>query len=109
VIVPPPSFATIPSGGFIAALPDEISLGRINLYSVGTELFPTAKIGVRVGYTRFDGDDSFDASEYAYDVGVSWFITHHVGLEFGFARLEPEESDFLEPTDRASIRMIGRF
>jgi hypothetical protein len=110
VFVPPPVLTPSPGtppGGFVAALPDEISLGRVNVYSVGTELFPTAKIGVRIGYASFDGDDSFDASQYAYDVGVSWFITHHVGLRFGFARQEPEDGDFR--TDTASLRMIGRF
>ena len=114
VFVPPPIFTpapgtTTPAGGFLAApLSSEISLGRVNVYSVGAEFFPTARIGVRIGYASFDSDDSFDASDYGYDVAVSWFITHHVGLQFGFARLE-SQSDLFEPTDTASVRMIGRF
>jgi len=45
----------------------ETDLGAFDVCSVGAELFPTAKLGVRIGYSRWDGDSTADD---AYDVEV---------------------------------------
>lgn len=79
-------------------------LGPVRAYSVGTEIYPLPQLGVRVGYTRFDGDTSqVDATE----VGASWFFGRAIGLELSVAREEADE--LLPPTDRAALRLIGRF
>ena len=78
-------------------------LGPIRSYSVGAELYPIAKLGVRVGYSRFDGQTSQDD---AIDLRLSWFFRPSIGLELSVAR---EESDFeFLDADRAALRVIGR-
>jgi hypothetical protein len=89
-----------------------INLPRLKSYSVGGELFPTARLGVRLGYTRWD--DATPADE-AYDVAATWFITRRVGLELVLSRQTSDES-YLPPgiaasdhADAAALRVIGRF
>jgi hypothetical protein len=87
----------------VAGLSTGFDLGPIRSYSVGAELYPIAKLGVRVGYSRFDGQTSQDD---AIDLGLSWFFRPSIGLELSVAR---EESDFeFLDTDRAALRVIGR-
>jgi hypothetical protein len=85
----------------------EGSLGRVRAYSAGAELFPTAKFGVRVGYSAFDGDARF--ADDAYDVGATWFITHHVGLRFGYSRTSARDDFPSGSTDTATMSVTGRF
>jgi len=100
---PPPVPIGPIAGVFISPL-STLSLGRYHEYAVGAELFPTAKISVRIGYSTFDGVTPYD---YGYDIGASWFITHHVALRFGFDRLET--AYVLPAVDTATVQVIGRF
>jgi hypothetical protein len=76
------------------------------VYSVGGEIFPTQKLGVRLGYSRWDGDSPIDD---AYDVSVTWFVTRRVALGFSFADQRNEgDSPFVDDTETAAIRVVGR-
>jgi hypothetical protein len=105
---PVPPVVLPPIGGFhvgvFTPLFGSYFLGRYREYAVGADLFPTAKIGVRIGYSTFDGDSPTD---YAYDIGASWFITHHVGLRFDFDRAQPAFG--LPSVDTAIVQVTGRF
>ena len=90
----------------IPTLTSEADLPRIRTYSVGGELFPTSKVGIRLGYTTFDGDVSADD---AYDVAVTWFFRRNVGLQFTFARQRADDATDFRYADTVGIRATGRF
>jgi hypothetical protein len=91
----------------------EESIPRLRSYSVGGEIFPTAKLGVRLGYTRWDDDTPADD---AYDVAATWFFRRDIGLQFVFSRQTADadagviftDGEF-EHADTATIRVVGRF
>jgi hypothetical protein len=106
----------VPPGVVIRPLPSvavparttAISLDRFNVYSFGGELFPTPKLGVRLGYMRWDGAP---AQDDAYDVATTWFVTRNVGLRFSMSRQRADEavnSEF-RYTDAAAVQVLGRF
>lgn len=78
------------------------SLPRYWTYSFGAEAFPTTKVGIRVGYARFDGAGRDDS----YDVAATWFFKRKMGLQLGWSRVE---ADGQRPhDDTASIRFVAR-
>jgi hypothetical protein len=103
-VAPVPPIGGIIGGVVVNPLFNSISLGRYREYAVGADLFPTAKVGVRVGYSTFDGDT---LNSYSYGVGASWFITRHVGLRFDFDRARSRFA--LPDVDTATMQVIGRF
>jgi len=77
-------------------------------YSAGGELFPTPRIGVRLGYVRWDGDPLLDDG---YDVGASWFLRESVAVRFAYAHTDtdvPFLEDALE-SDSFTLTVLGRF
>jgi hypothetical protein len=107
VTFPPPVNITIPASTF------EQSLPRMQTYSVGSEIFPTAKLGVRVGYTRWDDDTPADD---AYDVATTWFVRRDLGLQFIYSRQSIDDgiagmfiSGDFDGADTTTVRVIGRF
>lgn len=80
----------------------KLDLGALHTYFVSAELFPIQKLGVRVGFTRMDGD-SVDGE--VVDVEASWFFRRNVGLELTLSREELQGDD----TDGVALRVIGRF
>jgi hypothetical protein len=105
-----PPFSPI-AGGVFAAVPpvpnSALPADRFYTYSVGSELFPTRRLSVRVGYVRWDGDRQ---REDGYDVGATWFFLRNVAARFGFARtnLASFYPDLRE-SDAATLQIIGRF
>jgi len=99
--------------GSIAFLPNPIvppfpnqtvnlDLGSTRTYFVAGELFPLTKLGVRVGFTRIDGEN---LNTEVTDVEASWFFRRNLGLELNITRQE----DDVVSTDGAALRVIGRF
>jgi hypothetical protein len=74
-------------------------------YSVATELFPTNRLGVRVGYSRPGGDFDVDS----YDLAATWFFKPRVAVQFG---LSSTSNDDAPPgsgrSESAGVRFIGR-
>lgn len=103
---PVPGVVLGPVAGFLA-LPSnfELDLGDFRVYSVAGELFPTPRVGVRIGYSRWDGDSSIDD---AYDVTATWFVARSVGLAFTFSR-QRGEGVIGNEVDTAALRIVGRF
>jgi hypothetical protein len=104
---PPPFIIVVPPGLNIPARHEELSLERARVYSVGGEIFPTQKIGVRLGYARFDGPGA--TADDAYDLAATWFVTRNVGVRFAFARQRAEDESALNDSDTVSLRAMGRF
>jgi hypothetical protein len=107
VTLPPPVNLPIP------AFDLQVSIPRLQSYSVAGELFPTQKLGVRLGYTRWDDDTPADD---AYDVAVTWFVRRDLGLQLSYARQSVDDAtmgiftDFdFDNSDTTTIRVIGRF
>jgi hypothetical protein len=105
--LPPPFSITLPPLNLSASLP------RLQSYSVAGELFPTAKLGVRIGYTRWDDDTRADD---AYNVAATWFVRRDLGLQFIYSQQSVDDGtafvffdDDFENADTAAIRVIGRF
>jgi hypothetical protein len=113
--LPLPSSFLQPGSAFTGPVPaltmpartSEIALGRYLVYSVGSELFPTHKVGIGLGYTHWDDAVSLDR---AYDVSASWFVTRSVGLRFAFRgqRIHSFAGEF-GYTGMASVQATGRF
>jgi hypothetical protein len=82
----------------------EAGLDRYLIYSVGGELFPTRKLGVRIGYAGWDDSSTVD---YAYDVSATWFVSRNVGLRFVLGRQHAHAN--LDDTDVAALQATGRF
>ena len=79
-----------------------LDLGTLRTYSVSAELFPIAQLGVRLGYTRTDGEN---VDGDIVEVEASWFFRRNVGLELTLSR-EDFEGD---TADGVALRAIGRF
>jgi hypothetical protein len=77
-------------------------LGTTRTYFVVGELFPLTKLGVRVGFTRSDGEN---LNTEVRDVEASWFFRRNLGLELSVFR----QDDGIDSTDGAALRVIGRF
>jgi hypothetical protein len=73
-------------------------------YDVGAELYPIPTVGVRLSYARVDGP--MIAEEDTVNVGASWFLRRNVGVELTLSSVDTE---FFPRTERAALRVIGRF
>ena len=76
--------------------------GTLRAYSVAGELFPTDRLGVRVGYSLPYGD----GADAAYDVTATWFFKPRVALQLGLSRTSIDDAE-LEP-ESIAVRFIGR-
>jgi hypothetical protein len=87
--------------GIPSATPNQ----AVRQYSVAAELFPTDRLGLRVGYSRPDSDFDFDS----YDVAATWFFKPRVAVQFGLSRatLDTAPPD-LRHSDNVGVRFIGR-
>ena len=74
-------------------------------YSVGGELFPTDRLGFRIGIARSDGDFAEDES---YDLAATWFFKRAVAVEFVIARTELQTGSLRRDIDTAELRLLGR-
>lgn len=76
-----------------------------DVYSLGGELFPTDRLGFRIGLARAEGDYVEDES---YDLAATWFFTRGVAVEFRVAQTESEIGFLERNVDSAEIRFLGR-
>ena len=67
----------------LPAITEQIGIPRLRSYSFAGQVFPTIKLGVRVGYSRWDDDTPADD---AYNVATTWFMTRNIGVEFALSR-----------------------
>jgi hypothetical protein len=74
-------------------------------YSIGGELFPTERLGLRIGFARSDGDYAEDDS---YDLAATWFFTRAAAVEFALTRTEHETGALRRDVDHAELRLLGR-
>ena len=75
------------------------------VYSVATELFPTERLGVRIGYSQPDSDVDIDS----YDVGATWFFKPRVAVQFTLSRTNLDAAPGVTShSENASIRFLGR-
>jgi len=79
--------------------------GSIRQYSVATELFPTNRLGVRVGYSR---PSDFDID--SYDLAATWFFKPRVAVQFGLSSTSNDEAPpgSSSHSRSAGLRFIGR-
>ena len=73
-------------------------------YSIATELFPTQRFGVRVGYSQPDSDFDIDS----YDVGATWFFKPRVAVQLVLARTSYGSGPSESHTNDAGVRFLGR-
>src|SRR6185503_4301167 len=97
------------SAAFETALPPstvESAFGPWDQYSVAGEIFPTQKLGFRVGYSRWDAASAPHAD--AYDLSATWFATHKVGIELVYSQ-QRFRSGFLNnyDSDATALRIVG--
>lgn len=77
----------------------------VRQYSVAAELFPTDRLGVRLGYSR--PESGFDVD--GYDVAATWFFKPRVAVQFALARSTFDDAPSgLRHSDSAGVRFIGR-
>jgi len=108
----PPAFpANVPSvaviGGRVPAPAIGATAPRHRTYTIGGELFPTQRLGIGVGYTRWDGDPLLEGT---YDVAATWFFIRRAALRVALSRTEREILGIHPPdSDMLSVRLLGRF
>ena len=81
---------------------------KFRAYSAGTELFPTQRLGVRLGYTSWQGDTQ---SDHAYDASTTWFFRRDFAVRFALSRTTQTVREFqnsLAKIDVAEVWLIGR-
>ena len=83
-------------------LPAAADGASLRVYSVAGELFPTPRLGVRVGYSQPDRDD-FDSE--AYDVAATWFFKPRIAVQFAVGHSTVDDGP---ESDSAALRFIGR-
>jgi hypothetical protein len=85
---------------------DQVPIDRHYSYSVGGELFPTPRLGVGLGYIRWDGEPLLDDG---YNVSTSWFFHERVAVRFAYARTTRDDVgvDFRND-DLLSVTFLGR-
>lgn len=114
----PPPFPTTPGpifggGGVFVAVPVPPStvaptlVADFDTYSLAAELFPTPRLGVRVGYVSWRDNPERDEG---YDVTATWFFVPRVAARVSLAHIV-RRSFFTEiPDSRAgALEIIGRF
>jgi hypothetical protein len=85
---------------------DAPTLGRSRMYTLGGELYPTARLGVRFGYGRWEHDTLQDDR---YSFSTTWFANRHLALHFSLERRSRREPLSFPDIDDATLRLIGRF
>jgi hypothetical protein len=76
------------------------------VYSVAGELFPTNRLGVRVGYSRPD-DDFLDSD--GFDVAATWFFKPRIAVQFSLTRTSFGGAPVgIGDVDSAGVRFFGR-
>lgn len=107
IVSNPPVFGVGPVAGGINPVPNPPPIGRIQTYSAAGAVFPTARLSVGVGYSRWDGDRALDD---AYDVSVGWFFLRNAAARVRFSRTNRTIAiDALNEVDDISLRLTGRF
>jgi hypothetical protein len=111
----PPLTATIPIIGGISIVPFAPIAAPLTgpfpvseereTYSIGGELFPTDRLGFRIGLARSDGGLVEDDS---YDVAATWFFTRAAAVQFVVARTETKLGSLSRDIDSAELRLFGR-
>jgi Putative general bacterial porin len=77
----------------------------VRQYSVAAELFPTDRLGVRVGYTRPDRDFNVDG----YDLAATWFFKPRIAVQFTLSHTSVDDAPpGLGRSESAGVRFIGR-
>src|SRR5690606_33542096 len=83
------------------------SVERARTYALAATFFPTAALGVGVGYSVADGD-RFD--EDGYNPSVDWHFLRNIAAGVGIVRTSREGPiGDLEDLDHASLRISARF
>jgi hypothetical protein len=100
LVVAPGQTVTIPARTTVLSLPSR------RQYSAGVELFPTAKLGVQLSYTRFDDDT---AADDAYETGLTWFFRRDIAITLSYSRQSADADADFRHTEMGSARVLGRF
>lgn len=107
---PAAPFGSLPVGiAAVAAppVPSRPSLGRFRRYAGAFEAFPTARLGARARYARWDGESQL---EEAYEVSLEWFFLRNVSARLKLARTERDTAvDEWDETDSVDLTLTGRF
>jgi hypothetical protein len=112
VSLPPSGSIGVPVGGiFVGVNPKAtpfalgITLPRYWTYSFAGEVFPTRKLGVRLGYTYVDHDIGPEAT---YDVAATWFFRRNVGMQVVWSHAETRYPNLRVDEDGYAVRFVGR-
>lgn len=92
----------------LPSLATQVDGPTLRVYSVAGELFPTNRLGIRLGFSRPDGEGAADAE--SYDVGTTWFFRPRVAVQFTLSRTSRDDVPLggIDHSDSAGIRFIGR-
>ena len=88
----------------LLGIPSVTDVPSLRQYSVAAELFPTERLGVRVGYSQPEDRDA-----EGYGIDATWFFKPKVAIQFS---LSQSSVDDLPPglgrSESAGVRFIGR-
>jgi hypothetical protein len=93
---------SVPQGTFV--FPSTTDGPRFRQYSVAAELFPTERLGVRLGYTQ---PEDFDVE--GYDVAATWFFKPRIAVQFSLSQSSVDDAPSgLGRSKSAGLRFFGR-
>ena len=105
LIAPLPAVPGIVAGGVVAGFASSSSPPTQREYSVAGEIFPTTRLGIRLGYTSFSNIGQLDDR---YEVTTTWFFKRKIAAEFLVARTKFGFGVSGAARDEALVRLIGR-
>jgi len=101
-----------PGGGVVVvAIPayvpgfTTISIGAQREYSIAGTLYPTDRLGARIGFSKFTDAGALDDR---YEIAATWFFKRKVAVEFAIARTNQRFLSSSVEQDEARVRLIGR-
>jgi len=79
---------------------------RTERYALAGELFPTQRLGIRLGYARWDGDEPLGET---YELDATWFFKPSIGARVALSRAKSDlPVSTTRDVDTVALQLIGR-
>jgi hypothetical protein len=103
---PPTIAGGVAVGGVYSDLVASGARERNQRYALAGELFPTQGLGIRLGYSRWDGDEPLGET---YELDATWFFKPSIGARVALSRAKSDlPVSTIRDVDAVALQLIGR-